>query len=131
MNITATKTPGPERFAPFGVTALMVAFSVMSYFERTIMSIAGPGIMREFSLSETQMGTVYSAFLLSYAILMLPGGRVVDRFGPRLVLGVTGLGAALFTGLTALGGRPGLGTYLGVVPAFILIRLGLGVSNAP
>jgi len=42
----------------------MVAFSVMSYFERTIMSIAGPGIMREFRLSGIQMRTVYSALLL-------------------------------------------------------------------
>jgi MFS family permease len=131
MNKAMTKPPGPERFAPLGVTALMVAFSVMSYFERTIMSIAGPGIMREFRISETEMGAVYSAFLLGYAVVMIPGGRVADRFGPRLVVTVTGLGAALCTGLTALGGRPGLGTYLGVVPAFILIRLGLGVSNAP
>ncbi len=109
----------------------MVGFSVMSYFDRTIMSIAGPNIMREFGLSETKMGTVYSAFILSYALLMLPGGRWADRFGPRLVLCVMGIGAGLFTGLTALGGRPGLGTLIGVVPAFVLVRLGLGVFTAP
>ena len=45
----------------------MIAFSVMSYFDRTIMSIAGPQIMKEFDLSATQMGSVYSAFILSYA----------------------------------------------------------------
>lgn len=47
--------------------ALMIAFSVMSYFDRTIMSIAGPQIMKEFGLSPTQMGSVYSAFILTYA----------------------------------------------------------------
>ena len=113
------------------VVGLMVALSVMSYFDRTIMSIAGPGIIREFSLSETEMGTVYSAFLLSYALLMIPGGRLADRFGPRRVLALSGLGAALFTGLTAFAAWPGLGSLLGLIPAFILIRLGLGTFTAP
>src|SRR5437899_3207300 len=92
------------------VVVLMIAFSVMSYFDRTIMSIAGPQIMKEFDLSVTQMGSVYSAFVLSYAIMMIPGGQVVDRLGPRITLLVMGLSAALFTGLTALGGKPGLGS---------------------
>ena len=61
------------------VVALMIACSVMSYFDRTIMSIAGPQIMKEFDLSATQMGSVYSAFILSYALMMIPGG---PRSGP-------------------------------------------------
>src|SRR5436309_15202158 len=94
----------PGRLAnPGGVVGLMIALSVMSYFDRTIMSIAGPEIIKEFSLSETGMGAVYSAFILSYALLMIPGGRLADLFGPRRVLAVSGLGAALFTGLSALG----------------------------
>ena len=109
----------------------MVAFSVMSYFDRTIMSIAGPQIMKEFDVSPTQMGSVYSAFILSYAVLMIPCGRLVDRLGPRLTLFLMGLSAALFTGLTALGGKPGLGSVLGVVPALLAIRLGLGAGTAP
>jgi len=63
------------------VVALLIAFSVMSYFDRTIMSIAGPQIMQEFALSATQMGSVYSAFTLSYAVMMIPAGRVTDRLG--------------------------------------------------
>ena len=113
------------------IVALMVSFGLMSYFDRTIMSIAGPGIIKEFGLSETEMGSVYSAFVLSYAVVMIPGGHLADRFGPRLVLTVMGIGAALFTGLTALGGRPGLGNYIGVVPALFVIRLGLGACSAP
>jgi len=113
------------------VVVLMIACSVMSYFDRTIMSIAGPKIMKEFDLSATQMGSVYSAFILSYAIMMIPGGQVADRLGPRLTLLLMNLSAALFTGLTALGGRPGLGSIVGVLPALIAIRLGLGVGTAP
>src|SRR5580698_6132232 len=88
-----------------GIVVLMVLLSIMSYFDRTIMSIAGPAIVKEFSLSETQMGAVYSAFLLSYAVLMIPGGQLADRFGPRVVLTFMALGAAIFTGLTAMGGN--------------------------
>jgi MFS transporter, ACS family, glucarate transporter len=113
------------------IVTLLVAFSVMSYFDRTIMSIAGPVIMKEFSLSATSMGAVYSAFLMSYAVMNLPGGHLADRFGPRLVLTVMGLGAALFTGLTALGGKPGLGAYLGIVPSFFLVRLAMGFLTGP
>jgi ACS family glucarate transporter-like MFS transporter len=114
-----------------GIVWLMVAFSIMSYFDRIIMSVAGPFIMAESHLSETEMGTVYSAFLFSYAILMIPGGRIADRFGPRRVLTVMGFGAALFTGLTALGGKPIFGIWLGVLPSFLAIRLALGVFTAP
>jgi MFS family permease len=70
--------------------ALMIGFSVMSYFDRTIMSTAGPQIMKEFNLSQTQMGSVYSAFILSYAVMMIPAGHLADRLGPRLTLLLTG-----------------------------------------
>ena len=118
----------PERT---GIVLLMVAFSIMSYFDRIIMSVAGPLVMREMRLSETQMGAIYSAFTFSYGILMMPGGRLADRFGPRRVLTAMALGAAAFTGLTALGGRPLFGIWLGVFPSFLMIRLGLGVATAP
>lgn len=109
----------------------MFALSAMSYFDRVVISIAGPGIMKDFQISETEMGTVYSAFLLSYTLMMTPGGALADRFGGRLVLTVTGLGAALFTGLTAICGPQDLGAYLGVLPAFLTIRLLFGVCVSP
>jgi len=109
----------------------MFALSAMNYFDRIVMSIAAPGIMKDFRISETQMGSVYSAFLLSYTILMAPSGGLVDRFGGRIVLTVSGLGAALFTGLTSICGPGGLGAYLGVVPAFIVMRLAFGACTSP
>jgi len=117
--------------AQMTVVALMLAFSVGSYFNRTILSIAAPTIMQEFSLSETEMGTVFSAFLFSYTLLMIPGGKLADRFGPRRVLAGMAFGSALFTALTAVGGRPEIAAWVGVVPSFLILRLGMGVATAP
>ncbi len=113
------------------VVALLFAFSLISYFDRTIMSIAGPQLMRDFAISPTQMGAVYSAFILGYALLMIPGGHLSDRLGSRLTLALMGAFSALFTGLIILVGKPGLGAYLGIVPALFAIRLGLGAVTAP
>jgi MFS family permease len=113
------------------IVALMFALSAMNYFDRIVMSIAGPGIMKDFGISETQMGSVYSAFLLSYTILMAPSGWLADRFGGRVVLTVSSMGAAWFTGLTSICGPSGLGAYLGVVPAFMVVRLAFGACTSP
>ncbi|MBI3679501.1 MAG: MFS transporter [Acidobacteria bacterium] len=113
------------------IALLMTAFSVMSYLDRTALSIAAPTIIREFSLSETEMGAAFSAFQVSYTLLMIPGGRWADRFGPRTMLAVMGLGSGLVTALMALGARPGLGALLGVVPALAALRLAFGVFTAP
>jgi ACS family glucarate transporter-like MFS transporter len=109
----------------------MFALSVMSYVDRTALSIAGPTLIKEFGFSETQMGSVYSVFLLSYALFMFPGGWLADRYGPRLVLALTSMGSALFTALTAFAGLPMLGATLGVLPSFLVVRLGFGLCTAP
>jgi MFS family permease len=77
------------------------------------------------------MGKVYSSFLLSYMILMIAGGRIADRFGPRAVLAIGGFGTALLTGITGLCGKPGIGALIGVFPAFLLVRFALGIVTAP
>ncbi|MGH9545215.1 MAG: MFS transporter [Terriglobales bacterium] len=117
--------------AKVNIVTLMVLFSIMSYFDRTIMAVAGPGIIRDFDLTETQLGAVYSAFLLGYALMMIPGGHLTDRLGPWRALIGMGFGAALLTGLTALGARPSLGSLLGIVSSLVLIRFMVGVCTAP
>ena len=113
------------------IIALMVSFSVMSYFDRIIISVAGPEIIREFSLTETEMGAVYSAFLFGYTLTMIPGGRWADRFGPRSVVTLTGVGAALLTALTASGGATVWSRFLGIAGSFIVIRFVLGLATGP
>jgi ACS family glucarate transporter-like MFS transporter len=113
------------------IVALLFGFSMLSYVDRTLMSIAGPGMIREFGVSTPAMGSVYSAFILGYALFMIPGGHLSDRIGARRTLMWMGLWSAVFTGLTILGGRPGLGSLIGVIPALFAIRFLLGVATAP
>jgi MFS family permease len=77
------------------------------------------------------MGAIFSAFVLGYALLMIPGGWLADRIGPRFALIIVGFGTAVLTSITALGSRSGLGALLGVFPAFLGIRLLLGIASAP
>jgi ACS family glucarate transporter-like MFS transporter len=113
------------------IVTMMVVLSITSYVDRTIISIAGPHIIKEFGLSETQMGSIYSAFILSYALFMVPGGWLVDRLGPRLTLTAMGAGAALFTALTVVIGHAAIAQYLGTMPCFLAIRLAYGFCTAP
>jgi len=109
----------------------MVALSAMSYINRTIMSVAALTLIKHFHLSETQMGSIFSAFLLSYAILMVPGGWLADRFGPRVIVRVMGGGTTIFTTLTAVAGATSLARYVGVFWCFLVVRFALGACSAP
>jgi MFS family permease len=113
------------------IVALLSGFSMISYLDRTIISIAGPQIISDFGVSPAAMGAVYSAFTLGYALLMIPGGHFTDRFGAWRTLIFVAAGSAVFTGVTVLGGSAGLGALIGIVPFLFVIRLGLGVATAP
>jgi ACS family glucarate transporter-like MFS transporter len=68
------------------LTVFVVA--AVSYLDRNNISIAASFLQREFGLSNIQLGGLFSAFALGYAIMQPLAGRVADRFGPyRLVAG--------------------------------------------
>ncbi len=75
--------------------------SVLLYVDRVCISAAKDSVSRDLALSETQMGWVFSAFALGYALLQTPGGILADRLGPRRVLSLIVAFWSVFTGLTA------------------------------
>jgi len=75
--------------------------SVLLYVDRICISAAKESVSRDLSLTETQMGWVFSAFALGYALLQAPGGILADRIGPRRALSLIVVLWSLFTGLTA------------------------------
>lgn len=122
---------GQPSWVRWRMVALLMAFSGMSYFNRISMSVAGTEqIMPEYGIDETRMGTVYSAFILTYTLCMTPGGLLIDVRGPRFALLVMGLGSGLFvalTGLIGLGWVP-VAMMLGVL---LVVRALAGAMSAP
>ena len=66
--------------------AFVVVLAIITYIDRVCISQAAPEIRKELGFSEKQMGAVFSAFTLAYALFEIPGGWLGDRFGPRSVL---------------------------------------------
>jgi MFS transporter, ACS family, glucarate transporter len=57
----------------------MFVVSAIAYLDRVNISIAGQAIAKEFNLSNVELGWVFSAFVLGYALFQVPGGRLADR----------------------------------------------------
>jgi len=72
----------------YWVIVFAVSLAVIQYLDRVSISSAAavPAIRRDLGLSDVQMGWVFSAFALAYAIFDIPGGYLGDRLGPRKVL---------------------------------------------
>lgn len=79
-------------------------------------------IAADLRLGPAQMGLLLSAFLWAYALAQAPAGALIDRFGPRRLLG----GAMCLW--SAAQAAAGFATGL---PSLIAARLALGVGEAP
>lgn len=104
----------------------MFVMSAVAYLDRVNISIAGQAIQKDFGLTDIQLGWVFSAFVIGYALFQVPGGRLADRFGARLVISVGVVWWGIFTTLTAL---VPTGMALSVV-ILILTRFLLGLGEA-
>lgn len=76
--------------------------SLLLYVDRVCISAAKDLVAKDLALSEIQMGWIFSAFSLGYALLQTPGGWMADRLGPRRVLALIVTVWSVFTGLTAV-----------------------------
>jgi sugar phosphate permease len=74
------------------------------YLDRLCISAAAPTISSEFHLSSSQMGYVFSAFTLAYAVFEIPSGWLGDYIGTRKALARIVLWWSIFTALTGVTG---------------------------
>src|SRR5258708_1606933 len=58
---------------------------LVSYFDRINLSVASPQLQQEFGLSPAEMGLLFSAFFWTYALLQIPVGMILDRFGVKTI----------------------------------------------
>ncbi len=110
--------PTRARYGALGFTLVLAA---IAYLDRVCISTAAPAIRADLGLSDGQMGYVFSAFTLAYALMEVPAGWLADRFGSRLMLARVVIWWSALTAIT------GLAT--GFVSLF-LIRLLFGMGEA-
>ena len=95
---------------------------LVNYFDRVNLSVSQDALHTTFGISTVTFGYLLSAYSWTYALLQMPSGLLLDRFGVRLVgrvstiiWSIASFAAAISTG----------------VGAFLASRLLLGIGEAP
>src|SRR5579864_6966 len=116
-----------KRFRVTSATSIVLVMLCIMYFitylDRVNVSTAAAGFGKEFSLSHTQIGFVFSAFAWPYLVFQVIGGWVSDRFGAKRTLIVCGALWAVATLLTGFAGG-----FVSLVAARLLLGLGEGAT---
>ena len=123
INITTSLKPSSRiRRRQALALVLLVVCGVINYLDRATLAVANEYIRADLGLSLGQMGLLLSAFSWSYALCQLPVGALVDRIGPRWLLGI---GLVVWSVAQAAGG---LASTFGW---FVIARIALGIGEAP
>src|SRR5262245_13757104 len=100
---------------------VLLGINTMNFFDRQILPAVQEKIRKEWSLSDAKLGALGTAFILLYAVVGLPLGRLADVWRRKWIL-AAGVGLwSLFT--------LGSGFAWGFWSLFVL-RLGVGVGEA-
>ena len=68
---------------------LLFVATGLSFFDRQVLSILAPAIMRDVQLNDVTYSRAVFAFILSYTVMFTVGGRLIDRLGLRIGLGLS------------------------------------------
>jgi ACS family D-galactonate transporter-like MFS transporter len=118
---TSPEAERPSRVR-WRVFLLLLAIVSLNYIDRGSVSVALPLITKDLDLSKETTGFLLSAFFWSYALMQIPAGRLVDRFGARRLVSGSCVGWGLAQAFTAA--ATGAASLLG-------LRLLLGAVEAP
>lgn len=117
-----------SRFRPKRTWVRVQIFSILwilvllNFIDRATLSVGMPFIAEEFNLSPEMQGVLLGSFFWTYLIFQIPGGWLLDKFGPRKIVGGAGV---IWGSFQLLGGFATSGLFL------TFTRLGLGASEAP
>ena len=114
------RLPLATRFATRSLVILF-AINILNFYDRQALSTLTEPVRKEFSLSDTQVGWMTTAFLLLYAVIGVPLGRLADRWIRKKLLAS---GVSVWSALTA-------STALAGTYGFLLFsRLGVAVGES-
>ena len=81
--ISASPSTNPNRIPRrrWMIGVLLGAGVLVNYFDRNILAVAVPKIQEDFGFDDVQKGLLLGAFFWPYALLQIPTGLVLDRWG--------------------------------------------------
>jgi MFS family permease len=103
------------------IAILLFSMILLNYVDRVNLSVAAPVIAKEMNWDAATMGWIFSSFLWTYALFLVPMGWMADRFGARKITAIAFTVwtlASIFTGAVI-----NFGTM-------IAVRLLLGLGEA-
>ena len=93
----------------WGIAALLGFGVLVNYFDRVNLSVSRDALEASFGISAVTFGYLSSAYNWTYAVLQLPSGLLLDRFGVRrvgivstMIWSVASFAAAVATGIGGL-----------------------------
>ena len=95
---------------------------MLAYFDRVNFSMSAPLLIKEMSLSATQLGLVMSGFTIGYTALNFPAGFIAQRFSTRTIFTFT---IVLWSIMTIMTG------FAWSFMSLILIRIVFGACEGP
>jgi predicted MFS family arabinose efflux permease len=100
------------------VAAPFIAGYYVSYVYRMVNAVLAPTLAQEFGLSAGGLGLLSSVYFFSFAVVQLPFGLLLDRFGPRkvnaILLLVAAAGGAWFAQAESAGAAIAARALIGV-----------------
>lgn len=112
------------------ILALLFGTSVVTYIDRVNISVTARQMMPAFGMTQQEMGWVFSAFVVGYALFQIPGGWLADRWGARIVLTGALIWWSVCSALTAFVAASPLTEAIGIVGALAIVRFALGLGEA-
>lgn len=108
------------------ILLFLFAATVFNYADRATLSVVAPFMSKELNFDPEMMGLAFSSFGISYVIMQIPGGWLLDKYGSRLVYGCALIGWSIVTMFQGT-------IYLFASPLMMLIilRLLMGAIEAP
>lgn len=87
-SILRAQPPGARR-RQLGMLGVAVLLAVHSQFYRSSVGVIAPDLMDELALAPEDFGLVAGSFFIVFAVLQIPMGILLDRFGARLTVSLT------------------------------------------
>jgi MFS family permease len=106
------------------IAVFLFSLAMINYMDRIALSIAAKPIAEEFHLTSVGMGYLFSSFIWSYALFLIPVGLLIDKFGVKRV---GGFGIFIWSLATALTGAAS--SFASLLTARLVMGAGESVSN--